>query len=56
MPWPKTNYHAQLGHPDKGRTVNRLVVSKNWNVRTLRLTTNYNWYYIMSEMNSASVA
>ncbi len=29
MPWPKTSttqYHAQLGLPDKGRTIKELVV------------------------------
>ena len=29
MPWPKTeasNYHAQLGLPDKGRAIKELVV------------------------------
>ena len=29
IPWPKTGanrYHAQLGHPDKNRTIKELVV------------------------------
>ena len=29
MPWPQTgttDYHAQLGHPDKGRAIKGLVV------------------------------
>ena len=33
MPCPKTGatqYHAPLGHPDKGRAIKGLVVSNNW--------------------------
>ena len=33
MPWPKTGatqYHAQLGLPDKGRAIKRLVACNNW--------------------------
>ncbi len=26
MPWPQTNYHAQLGLPDKYRAIKGLVV------------------------------
>ena len=32
MPWPKTDatqYHAQLGLPDKGRAIKGLVVGNN---------------------------
>ena len=35
MPWPQTNatqYHAQLGLPDKGRTIKGLVVRISWDL------------------------
>ena len=35
MPWPQTGatqYHAQLGLPDKGRTIKGLVVCNDWNL------------------------
>ena len=30
-------YHAQLGLPDKGRAMNRLVICNNWNLDPLDL-------------------
>ena len=36
MPWPQTGatqYHAQLGLPDKGRAIKGLVVYNNWNLQ-----------------------
>ncbi len=38
MPWPKTGatqYHAQLGLPDKGRAIKGLVVCNSWGSRAL---------------------
>ncbi len=35
MPWPQTGatqYHAQLGLPDKGRAIKGLVVCNSWDV------------------------
>ena len=35
MPWPQagaTQYHAQLGLPEKGREIKWLVVCNNWNL------------------------
>ena len=35
MPWPKTGatqYHAQLGIPDEGRAIKRLVVCNSWDL------------------------
>ncbi len=35
MPWPQTGatqYHTQLGLPDKGRAIKGLVVSNNWDL------------------------
>ena len=35
MPWPKTGatqYHAQLGLPDKGRAIKGLVVCISWDL------------------------
>ncbi len=35
MPWPKTGatqYHAQLGLPDKGRAIKGLVVCNSWDL------------------------
>ena len=40
MPWPKTGttqYHAQLGLPDKGRAIKGLVVCINWDLEPLNL-------------------
>ncbi len=40
MPWPKTDatqYHAQLGLPDNGRTIKGLVVCNNWDLEPLDL-------------------
>ena len=40
MPWPKTGatqYHAQLGLPDKGRTIKGLVVCNNLDLEPLDL-------------------
>ena len=40
MPWPKTGatqYHAQLGLPDKGRAIKGLVVSNNGDLEPLDL-------------------
>ena len=40
MPWPKTGatqYHAQLGLPDKGRATKGLVVCNNWDLEPLDL-------------------
>ena len=40
MPWPKTGttqYHAQLGYPDKGRAIKGLVVCNNWDLGPLEL-------------------
>ncbi len=40
MPWPKTGatqYHAQLGLPDKGRTIKVLVVCTSWDLEPLDL-------------------
>ncbi len=40
MPWPQTGatqYHAQLGLPDKGRAIKGLVVSNSWNLELLDL-------------------
>ena len=37
MPWPKTGatqYHAQLGLPDKSRTIKELVFFNRWDVRS----------------------
>ena len=35
MPWPQTD--AQLGLPDKGRTIKGLVVCNSWDLDTLDL-------------------
>ena len=35
MPWPQTGvtqYHAQVGLPDKGRAIKVFVVSDNWDL------------------------
>ena len=40
MPWPQTGatqYHAQLGLPDKGRAIKELVVFNNWDLEPLVL-------------------
>ncbi len=40
MPWPKTGatqYHAQLGLPDKGCTIKGLVVCNSWDLELLDL-------------------
>ena len=40
MPWPKTGatqYHAQLGLPDKGRAIKVLVVCNDWDLEHLLL-------------------
>ena len=40
MPWPqtgKTQYHAQLGLPDKGRTIKGLVFCNSWDLEPLDL-------------------
>ncbi len=40
MIWPETGatqYHAQLGLPDKGRATKGLVVCNNWNIEPLDL-------------------
>ena len=40
MPLPKTgatNYHAQLGLPDKGCAIKGLVVCNNWDLEPLDL-------------------
>ncbi len=40
MPWPKTGatqYHAQLGLPDKGRAIKGMVVCNNWDLEPLDL-------------------
>ena len=40
MPWPEigtTQYHAQLGLPDKGRAIKGLVVCNNWDLEPLDL-------------------
>ena len=35
----KTQYHAQLGLPEKGRAIKELVVCNNWAILTLPNTT-----------------
>ena len=40
MPWLKTGatqYHAQLGLPDKGRAIKGLVVCNSWDLEPLDL-------------------
>ena len=40
MPWPQTGgtqYHAQLGLPDKGCAIRGLVVCNNWDLEPLDL-------------------
>ena len=40
MPWPQTGatqYHAQLGLPDKGRAIKGLVVCNSWDLTPLDL-------------------
>ena len=40
MPWPQTGatqYHAQLGLPDKGRAIKGLLVCNNWDLEPLDL-------------------
>ena len=40
MPWPPTDatqYHAQLGLPDKGRAIKVLVVCNDWDLEPLDL-------------------
>ncbi len=40
MPWPQTGatqYHAQLGLPDKGRAIKGLRVCNNWDLEPLDL-------------------
>ncbi len=40
MPWPQTGatqYHAQLGLPDKGRAIKGLVVCNNWDLESFDL-------------------
>ena len=35
MPWPQTGatqYHAQLGLPDKDRAIKGLIVCNNWDL------------------------
>ena len=42
MPWPQTGetqYHVQLGLPDKGRAIKGLVVCNNWDLEPLDLPT-----------------
>ena len=44
MPWPQTGatqYHAQLGLPDKGRTIKGLLVCNNWDLEPLDLLNGY---------------
>ncbi len=40
VPWPQigaTQYHAQLGLPDKGRTIKELVFCNDWDLEHLDL-------------------
>ncbi len=40
MPWPQTgatDYHAQLGLPDKCRAIKGLIVCNNWDPQPLDL-------------------
>ena len=40
MPWPQkgaTQYHAQLGLPDKYRAIKGLVVREGWDLKPLDL-------------------
>ena len=40
MPWPQTGatqYHAQLGLPDKDRAIKGLIVCNNWDLEPLYL-------------------
>ncbi len=40
MPWPQTGatqYHAQLGLPDKSRAIKGLVVCNDWDLEPLDL-------------------
>ena len=40
MPWSKTGatqYHAQLGLPDKGCAIKKLVISNSWDLEPLDL-------------------
>ena len=40
MPWSQTGvtqYHAQLGIPDKGRAIKGLIFCYNWNLEPLDL-------------------
>ncbi len=40
MPWPQTGatqYHAQLGLPDKGRAIKWFVVCNSWDIEPLYL-------------------
>ena len=37
MPWLRTQYHAQLGLPDKGRAMKGLVVCNDWDLESLDL-------------------
>ena len=40
MPWPQTDatqYHAQLGLPDKGRVIKGMIVCNNWDLEPLDL-------------------
>ena len=40
MPWPQTGatqYHVQLGLPDKGRAIKGLVVCNSWDLTPLDL-------------------
>ena len=40
MPWPQTGatqYHAQLGLPDKGRAIKGFVVCNYWDLEPLDL-------------------
>ena len=40
MPWPQigaTQYHAQLGFPDKGRAIKGFVVCNDWDLEPLNL-------------------
>ena len=41
MPWPQTvatQYHAQLGLPDKGRAIKGLVFCNNWDLEPFDLS------------------
>ena len=57
MPWLQTGatqYHAQLGLPDKGRAFKGLVACNNWDLEPLDLINDWPWVVIIRPLRYQS--